>query len=65
MSSNWSYDWSYVLAWIGVGWALVSAILFSGSAVCLRNEGGGGFGGHESQHMHYLMPGTDTNLLTT
>lgn len=54
-SSVWSYDWSYVLAWIGVGWALVSALLFSGSAVCLRSEGGG-FGSGENQHMHYLMP---------
>jgi hypothetical protein len=51
-----SYDWSYVLAWIGVGWSLVAALLFSGAAVCLRGEGGLGY--PESQHMHYLMPGT-------
>lgn len=54
-ASSMSYDWSYVLAWIGVGWALVAALLFSGAAVCLRGEG---LGYPESQHMHYLMPGT-------
>ncbi|XP_035707397.1 uncharacterized protein LOC110848425 isoform X1 [Folsomia candida] len=53
-SSVWSYDWSYVLAWIGVGWSLVAALLFSGAAVCLRGEAGLGY--PESQHMHYLMP---------
>jgi len=55
-ASVWSYDWSYILAWIGVGWSMVAALLFSGAAVCLRGEGGLGY--PESQHMHYLMPGT-------
>lgn len=59
-SSVWSYDWSYVLAWIGVGWALIAAILFSGAAVCLRGENS--FGGLENQHLHYLMPGKNINI---
>jgi hypothetical protein len=53
-SSVWSYDWSYVLAWIGVGWSLVAAILFSGAAVCLRSESGLGY--PDQHNMHYLMP---------
>jgi len=56
-SSNWSYDWSYVLAWIGVGWSLVSALLFSGAALCLRNEDFNANGGlSSSNNMHYIMP---------
>jgi hypothetical protein len=56
-SSSWSYDWSYVLAWIGVGWSLVSALLFSGAALCLRNEDYNANGGlSSSNNMHYIMP---------
>ena len=48
-----SYDWSYIVAWIGVGWALVSAILFSAAAICLRGEREK----EEAMNMQYLMPG--------
>ena len=48
-----SYDWSYILAWIGVGWALVSAVLFSSAAICLRGERER----EEAVNMQYLMPG--------
>ncbi|XP_060522914.1 uncharacterized protein LOC132699936 isoform X2 [Cylas formicarius] len=46
------YDWSYMLAWAGVGWSLVAAILFSGAAVCLRGERER----EEAVNMQYLMP---------
>ncbi|XP_012269473.1 uncharacterized protein LOC105693846 isoform X2 [Athalia rosae] len=47
-----SYDWSYVVAWVGVGWSLVSAILFSAAAICLRGERLR----EEAMNMQYLMP---------
>lgn len=47
------------MAWIGVGWALVSAILFSAAAICLRGEREK----EEAMNMQYLMPGK--NALTT
>jgi hypothetical protein len=47
------------VAWIGVGWALVSAILFSAAAICLRGEREK----EEAMNMQYLMPGK--NALTT
>jgi len=47
-----SYDWSYFIAWIGVGWALISALLFSGASVCLRSERER----EEAKNMAYLMP---------
>ncbi|XP_063987603.1 uncharacterized protein LOC135167871 isoform X2 [Diachasmimorpha longicaudata] len=51
-SSIISYDWSYVVAWVGVGWSLVSAILFSAAAICLRGERMR----DEAMNMQYLMP---------
>lgn len=47
-----SYDWSYVVACVGVGWSLVSAILFSAAAICLRGERMR----EEAMNMQYLMP---------
>lgn len=47
------YDWSYFIAWIGVGWALISALLFSGASVCLRSERER----EDAKNMAYLMPG--------
>ncbi|KAH1025882.1 hypothetical protein HUJ05_010514 [Dendroctonus ponderosae] len=46
------YDWGYMLAWAGVGWALTAAILFSGAAICLRGERER----EEAINMQYLMP---------
>uniref|UniRef100_A0A1B6GSJ6 Voltage-dependent calcium channel gamma-5 subunit n=2 Tax=Cuerna arida TaxID=1464854 RepID=A0A1B6GSJ6_9HEMI len=46
------YDWSFFLAWTGVGLSLVSAILFSGAAICLRGEKEQ----EETINMQYLMP---------
>ncbi|XP_074032079.1 uncharacterized protein isoform X1 [Leptinotarsa decemlineata] len=47
-----NYDWSYMVAWVGVGWSLVAAILFSGAAMCLRGERER----EEAINMQYLMP---------
>ena len=47
------YDWSYMIAWIGVGFALISSILFSCAAICLRREREK----EEAVNMQYLMPG--------
>lgn len=47
------YDWSYMVAWCGVGLALLSAILFSSAAICLRGERER----EEALNMQYLMPG--------
>ncbi|XP_077300314.1 uncharacterized protein LOC143921067 isoform X1 [Arctopsyche grandis] len=46
------YDWSYMVAWCGVGLSLVSAILFSSAAICLRGERER----EEALNMQYLMP---------
>ncbi|KAL4122148.1 hypothetical protein QTP88_014532 [Uroleucon formosanum] len=47
-----SYDWSFFMAWTGVAFSLVSAILFSGAAICLRGERER----EEALNMQYLMP---------
>ncbi|KAL0278574.1 UNVERIFIED_CONTAM: hypothetical protein PYX00_000358 [Menopon gallinae] len=47
-----TYDWSYFVAWVGVGFSLISAILFSGAAICLRSEREK----EEAVNMQYLMP---------
>lgn len=57
-NSRINYDWSYMLAWVGVGWLLVAAMLFSGGAICLRGERER----EENINMQYIMPGN--TLLT-
>uniref|UniRef100_U5EXK2 Putative conserved plasma membrane protein n=1 Tax=Corethrella appendiculata TaxID=1370023 RepID=U5EXK2_9DIPT len=47
-----TYDWSYIVAWAGVGACLLASILLSGSAVCLRNEREK----EEQLNLQYLMP---------
>jgi len=51
-ASHVDYDWSYMIAWIGVGFALISSILFSCAAICLRREREK----EEAVNMQYLMP---------
>lgn len=46
------YDWSYMVAWCSVGLSLLSAILFSSAAICLRGERER----EEALNMQYLMP---------
>lgn len=48
------FNRSYMIAWIGVGFALISSILFSCAAICLRREREK----EEAVNMQYLMPGT-------
>merc|ERR1712154_684176 len=46
------YAWSYIVAWIGVGLALISSILFSLAAVCIRTDKER----EDAMNMQYLMP---------
>jgi len=46
-----------MIAWIGVGFALISSILFSCAAICLRREREK----EEAVNMQYLMPGECTS----
>ena len=47
------YDWSYIVAWVGVGMCLGSSILFSMSALCIKSDKER----EEAMNMQYLMPG--------
>lgn len=46
------YGWSYILAWIGVGMALITSILFLSAARCVRHEKKA----EQAKNMQYLMP---------
>jgi hypothetical protein len=50
-STDVSYDWSYFLAWIGVGFSLIAALLFFGAARCLQDERD-----RDTPKMQYIMP---------
>jgi len=45
------YDWSYFVAWIGVGWSLMASLLFFGASVCLNSESNR----HEAKTMPYAV----------
>jgi len=45
------YDWSYFVAWIAVGWSLMSSLLFFGASVCLNSESNR----HEAKNMPYAV----------
>nr|XP_036216113.1 uncharacterized protein LOC106624136 isoform X3 [Bactrocera oleae] len=47
-----TYDWSYLIAWAGIGACLLAAILLSAAAICLRNEREK----EEQLNLQYLMP---------
>lgn len=47
-----NYGWSYIIAWIGIGWCLISAILFFCAAKCLHEEKMK----EQAKNMQYLMP---------
>merc|ERR1712088_385115 len=51
-NTEFKYDWSYIVAWIGVGLALISSILFSLAAVCIRTDKER----EDAMNMQYLMP---------
>jgi hypothetical protein len=51
-NTEFNYSWSYIVSWVGVGLALISSILFSLAAVCIRTDKE-----HEdAMNMQYLMP---------
>lgn len=50
--TTFKYDWSYIVSWVGVGLALLSSILFSLAAVCIRTDKER----EEAMNMQYLMP---------
>ena len=50
-----------MIAWIGVGFALISSILFSCAAICLRRVREK----EEAVNMQYLMPGKFLTFLLT
>ena len=52
-ATTFKYDWSYIVAWVGVAMALCSSILFSLAAVCIKNDRER----EEAMNMQYLMPG--------
>ncbi|TRY68742.1 hypothetical protein TCAL_02491 [Tigriopus californicus] len=51
-NTEFKYDWSYIVAWVGVAMALCSSILFSLAAVCIKNDRER----EEAMNMQYLMP---------
>merc|ERR1739846_120737 len=50
--TTFKYEWSYIVSWIGVGLALISSILFSLAAVCIRTDKER----EDAMNMQYLMP---------
>jgi len=51
-STEFKYEWSYIVSWVGVGLALISSILFSLAAVCIRTDKER----EDQMNMQYLMP---------
>jgi drug/metabolite transporter (DMT)-like permease len=51
-NTEFKYEWSYIVSWIGVGLALISSILFSLAAVCIRTDKER----EDAMNMQYLMP---------
>jgi len=49
---SFNYGWSYIVSWIGIGWCLISAILFFCAAKCLHDEKIK----EQTTNMQYLMP---------
>ncbi len=52
-NTDFKYDWSYIVAWVGAGASLCSAILFGLAALCIRGDRER----EEQMNMQYLMPG--------
>ena len=55
-NTEFKYDWSYIVSWVGVGMTLCSSILFALAAVCIKNDKER----EEAMNMQYLMPGKMT-----
>lgn len=52
-STDFRYDWSYIVSWVGVGMTLCSSILFALAAVCIKNDKER----EDAMNLQYLMPG--------
>lgn len=52
-NTEFKYDWSYIVSWVGVGMCLLSSILFGMASMCIRNDKER----EEAMNMQYLMPG--------
>jgi len=50
--TNFRYDWSYIVAWVGVGMCLASASLFAMAGFCIKGDREH----EEAMNMQYLMP---------
>jgi len=50
--TDFRYDWSYIVAWVGVGMCLASATLFAMAGFCIKNDREH----EEAMNMQYLMP---------
>jgi hypothetical protein len=48
-----TYDWSFILAWISVGFSLISSTLFFSAAACLHSEREA----EKAKNVQYIMPG--------
>jgi len=51
-ATDFRYDWSYIVAWVGVGMCVGSAILFTLAGLCIKNDKER----EEAMNMQYLMP---------
>ena len=50
--TSFRYDWSYIVAWVGVGMCLASASLFAMAGFCIKSDREH----EEAMNMQYLMP---------
>ena len=51
-NTTFRYDWSYIVAWVGVGMCLASASLFAMAGFCIKGDREH----EEAMNMQYLMP---------
>jgi len=51
-NTEFKYDWSYIVSWVGVGMTLCSATLFALAAMCIKHDKER----EEAMNMQYLMP---------
>ena len=58
-TTEFKYDWSYIVSWVGVGMTLCASILFALAAVCIKNDKER----EEAMNMQYLMPGKTPSTL--
>jgi len=50
--TDYRYDWSYIVSWVGVGMTLLSSILFALAALCIKNDRET----EDAMNLQYLMP---------